>query len=53
MRAVRAEPEIIDRRRIKALKQLQPVFVDVHANKIINNVFLSYDFQENPITAKY
>ena len=42
MRAVCAEPDINTRRHITAVKPLQPVFVDVHAHKIINNVFLSY-----------
>ena len=43
MREVCAEQVINVRRHITSVNPLQPVILDVHDNKLINNVFLSYD----------
>ena len=43
MRAVRSEPDINSRRHITAVKAFYPVVVNLHAHKVINNVYLLYD----------
>ena len=45
MRAVHAESGINDRRHITAVNPLEPVIVVAHAHKLINDVFIYYDFQ--------
>ena len=45
MREVCVELDINIRRHITTVKKFKPVFVNVHAHKIINNVSLLYDCQ--------
>ena len=44
MRAVFAEPEINSKIHITAVNPFKPVFLASHTHKLINNVFISYDF---------